>query len=634
MLNTNFSKNSKSKKDSCCDLVHLNYDKCVGCNRCIAECPVSLANRESKSEDGKLVVDVRSEYCIDCGQCIKCCFKDARKYVDDTQEFMEALTSGRKISIVFAPAFKTNYPQWKRYLGFFKKFNIGKIYDVSFGAEITSWAYLKFIKESGQSGWISQPCPVIVNLIEKYTPELLPKLIPIHSPASCTAVYMREYMNISDDIVFLSPCFGKKSEFIRHGLIKYNVTFKSLAKYFDKNKIDYLSAPEVNPDSPPGELGSFYPSPGGLRENVEFHTGRTAWVRQVEGSDMLYDYFTKYSERVKSRKPLPLLVDALNCLHGCNGGTGIDKRIDSDDVEYEVHNIRKTAAQNRANKPKNYKHFVEFDKKLNLSDFKCGYSEQKLDIKPLPRYQVEACYAKLLKETKAEREIDCQCCGYDTCYEMAEMIARGVNVEHNCVYYLKKLAENDNLKLSSLEDIRVQREHALNDGVKGIAESIILLKSNSEKQAQAVEVTLAEVERIAVEAGALSKIIAEIGNDMKRYLHLTNDIVNVSEQTNLLSLNASVEAARAGQHGKGFAVVAAEVRTLAQKAKRSATGSTEINESVQPLLKQMTDISESFLRVVENLKLNMDEISSEVLINVQQADEIQKLSERIVNDNG
>jgi iron only hydrogenase large subunit-like protein len=615
-----------------CHLVSLDHDKCVGCNRCIAECPVSIANSESKNSQGTPVVEVRGEYCIDCGGCIIGCNKHARVYNDDTDRFMQDLKSGKKMSIVFAPAFKTHYPNWKNILGYFKSFNnVNKIYDTSFGAEITTWAYLKFITQSGQNGWISQPCPVVVNFIERYEPDLLKLLIPVHSPAMCTAVYMKKYMNINDEIVFLSPCFGKKTEFVRYGNIRYNVTYQSLIDYFKRNRLSYSTSAPVEPDSPPGELGSFYPTPGGLKANVHHFTNNQAWVRQIEGSDNLVHYFKEYSKRVKSGKPLPLLVDALNCLHGCNDGTAVDPKIESDDIEYSVHNIQASAAANKANSAKKYKHFAEFDKKLSLNDFLCSYTSKALNIRSVTKKEVENIHREMHKDSKFEREIDCQACGYNTCYEMAEMVVRGINHIDNCAHYLRKKAQTEHDKLMSMEDARVARSQNLAEGVKGIASSIELLKQNSEKQSLAVDLILDEVDRIASEAENLNAIISQIGNDMKKYLHLTNDIVNVSEQTNLLSLNAGVEAARAGQHGKGFAVVAQEVRTLAQKAKQSAKASTEINESVQPLLKEMTGISSKFAVVVEELKETVTEISDEVKVNVQQAEQIQRLSEEIAS---
>ena len=103
------------------------------------------------------------------------------------------MRSGKKISVIIAPAFLANYPnEYGRVLGYLKQKGVNHIYSVSFGADITTWDYLRYITENNFTGGISQPCPAIVNYIEKYIPELIPRLVPIHSPMMCTAIYVKK----------------------------------------------------------------------------------------------------------------------------------------------------------------------------------------------------------------------------------------------------------------------------------------------------------------------------------------------------------------------------------------------------------------------------------------------------------
>lgn len=613
-------------------LIRLDQERCVGCNRCITVCPMRLTNKESKDSQGNLIIDIRSEYCIDCGRCIRHCDKKARQFVDDTEQFMADLMANKRFSIIFAPAFKTNYAEYKKVLGLFRQYNVNKIYDTSFGAEITTWAYLKFIKESGQTGWISQPCPVVVNMIEKYFHNLLPKLIPIHSPMMCTAVYMRKYMNIQDDMVFLSPCIAKKDEISRYGLIKYNVTYKHLVEYLERNHVNYRSCAESEADSPPPELGSFYSRPGGLRENVEFHTNSSVWVRQVEGSEELHKYFVQYSDRIKQPVELPLLVDVLNCMRGCNDGTATNKVIKSDEVELNIHKMHNNVIKGKAVSKKKYKMFKTFDKQLNLEDFKCSYRSQTLDLKMPPAVAIESAFQRLLKTTAEEREINCKACGYDSCSDMAEMVARGINTENNCIHFNKKQVAMENERLAAYDQRRTEAGMRLKEGVQGIFDSLNVLRDGNKHQLDSISAILSSADKISAGTSTLDGLITNIQNDMKKYLELAHDIVSVAEQTNLLSLNASVEAVRAGQHGKGFAVVAGEVRSLAQKSKKSANASTAINEAVQPLLAQMLKISKDFIFMVDNLNESIRIISDDINMSVKKTDEIAGIAEDIMRD--
>ena len=97
--------------------------------------------------------------------------------------------------------------------------------------------------------------------------------------------------------------------------------------------------------------------------------------------------------------------------------------------------------------------------------------------------------------------------------------------------------------------------------------------------------TNAKVEKILV---ALNEAI-EDSKSVDQVNSLTDEILNIADQTNLLSLNASIEAARAGEAGKGFAVVASEIGSLAQDSSQTASNIQEINSIVVNAVHNLSD---------------------------------------------
>lgn len=452
---------------------------CIGCNKCISDCPVVGANvvvKDKGSQTYGVLVDPNK--CILCGTCIDACVHQARTYQDDTDEFFEALKRGEPISILVSPTLLTDYEgQYYNILGYLKECGVKNIYNTGFGADIMIWVYMNFIVYFGLAGVISQTCPVIVNYLEKYRPELLQYLMPVQSPMMCTAIYVRDYLDITDKLAYISPCIASKyeiSDVNTYERVTYNVTFERLMERIkDIDITRFYAEDEIGYG-----LGSLIPTIGGLSDNIKQFIGFDEVMIQTSGPSNIFPYFNHYYySEVNNNGELPFLVDALSCTDGCNFGTGTNCGYEKrNEMSFSAHRAKEnayksgnviTASSHRERLEKLNVRFENYD----LIGFVRQYGNTRALTKTvLTDQQVEEIYCSMYKYTESQRHTDCGSCGYTTCRDMAEAIGSNFNYKENCINYSKECIRRETEKT----DLLLEEISEMNEELKKSSE----LKSN------------------------------------------------------------------------------------------------------------------------------------------------------------
>lgn len=396
------------------DYLKLKTSNCKNCYKCIRNCPVkSIAFSRDQA-------NILGEECILCGQCFVACPQNAKEIRNDIGKAKELIESGFPTYVSLAPSFVANYNKvnlasMRKAL---KELGFTEVEETAIGATIVKKEYEKIIDQGRSKVIISSCCHTVNLLIQKYFPLVIPFLAPVLSPmeAHCKDIKERDP---EAKTVFIGPCISKKEEGDRYkGNVDCVLTFEELTLWLEEESIHLEYIHEEQEEG----RARFFPVAGGILKTME---------QRDEYSYLAVDGIkncTRAIEDIIQGKITKCFVEMSACAGSCIGGPGMDRE--------ESLPISDYVAVKSYAKKKDFETRVYDSLQLRKSFASC--SRQRVIISDLA---IEEVLSKIGK-TRADHELNCGSCGYNTCREKARAVIEGKANLAMCLPYLKEKAES------------------------------------------------------------------------------------------------------------------------------------------------------------------------------------------------
>jgi hypothetical protein len=425
------------------------------------------------------------------------------------------------VAAIIAPSAAAEFHDFERefFVGMVRKLGFDKVNEVAFGADLVAKSYRELLENKSikDRQFIATSCPAVINLVEKYHPDIIDSLAPIVSPMVATSRVVRKKYGKHYKIVFIGPCTAKKCEGFDkdiEGEVDCVLTFVELRQMFEEDKITPEGIKATEFDPPWGGTGSLFPVGGGLLQ-----AGNIKEDLITEDVIAINDrvHFVEALKEFASGNLKARLLEILAC-EGCIMGAGMT---DKSSHFQRRHRIGKYT-RNRLKKMsmERWRKDIEEFSKLDMSRKYSAKDQRQND----PGDEViQKILSKMGKYSK-EDELNCGACGYPTCREHALAIYHNLAESEMCLPYtigeLEKAVnelEYSNDKLSTIQEALMHAERLASMGqlAAGIAHEINnplgvilmyahLMQENGELDNKSLE----DATLIASQADRCKKIVA------------------------------------------------------------------------------------------------------------------------------
>jgi PAS domain S-box-containing protein len=311
-----------------------------------------------------------------------------------------------------------------------KQLGFHAAHETAVGAQIVAQAHREYV-EHARDRWpvIASACPVVVNLIEQYNPDLIPHLAPIVSPMIAHGRLLSQQYGPNAYIVFIGPCIAKKKEVTDEsvsGGIHAVMTFLGLQELFEEADIRFEGTRDVI-DAPPPEKARLFPIEGGLIGTARMNTDiLDSHMLVASGLDACHDVLND----IRSGMLNASLVELMACKGGCVNGPAMV------DVKGGIALARQKIIVFHAHNPPD----LAIDPK-DWPSLTRTYRDRMVHVPEFTEEEIQQVLHRVNKFTP-EDELNCGACGYSSCREKAVATLRGMAEATMCIPYMRTRSES------------------------------------------------------------------------------------------------------------------------------------------------------------------------------------------------